>query len=234
MPDVSNHQFVGKVSCYDCGMEKCSAIILAGGASTRMGTDKAFLELGGMPLIARVMERVRVLADEVVISANDAARFAAFDVRVVSDVMPNAGPLAGICAGLEAIAHPSAIVVACDMPLLNVALLEYMRAFVPDFDVVLPQTVKVARTDAENKGHALRAKDLALHPLHAIYTTRCRVPMRDALARGDRRMISFHDAVRVRVISPQEVARFDPRGYSLWNVNTPEKWRELQNIFRKL
>lgn len=214
-------------------MEKCSAIILAGGASTRMGTDKAFLELDGVPLIARVLERTRALADEVVISANDAARFAALDVRVVPDVIPGAGPLAGICAGLEAVAHESAIVVACDMPLLNVALLDYMRAFARDYDVILPQTAEPARA-AANQHDARRAKDLALHPLHAIYAKRCIAPMRDALARGERRMISFHDAVRVRVITPQEVAQFDPHGYSLWNVNTPEKWVELENAYRNL
>ncbi len=214
-------------------MEKCSAIILAGGASTRMGTDKAFLELDGAPLIGRVLERVRALADDVVISANDPARFAALDVRVVPDALPNAGPLAGICAGLETVAHASAIVVACDMPLLNVALLDYMRSFARAYDVILPQTEKPAR-DASDKNAAPRAKDLALHPLHAIYTKRCIAPMRDALARGERRMISFHDAVRVRVISPQEVAQFDPHGYALWNVNTPEKWAELQAAYRNL
>lgn len=199
-----------------------------------MGTDKAFLELDGAPLIARVLERVRALADDVLISANDAARFSKFGVRVVPDVMPNAGPLAGICAGLETAAHEVAIVVACDMPLLNVGLLEYMCAFAQDYDVVLPQTEQVARARDEKKANALRAKDLALHPLHAIYTKRCIAPMRDALARGERRMISFHDAVRVHVILPREVALYDPQGHSLWNVNTPEKWHELQAMYRAL
>lgn len=209
-------------------MDKCSAIILAGGASTRMGTDKAFLELDGVPLIARVLERVRALADDILISANDEARFAALNVRVVPDVIPNAGPLAGICAGLESAVHEVAIVVACDMPLLNVRLLDYMRAFAPEYDVVLPQTENIAREHAENTTGAPRAKDLSLHPLHAIYTKNCIAPIREALARGERRMIAFHAEVRVRVISPQEVAQFDPQGYSLWNVNTPEKWQAVR------
>lgn len=214
-------------------MDKCSAIILAGGASKRMGTDKAFLELDGVPLIARVLKRAQALADDILISANDEARFVAFDVRVVPDVIPNAGPLAGIGAGLEAAAHEIAIVVACDMPFLNVGLLEYMRAFAPDYDVVLPQTENVTRERVENKSAAPRAKDLALHPLHGIYTKRCIAPIRDVLARGERRLISFHDAVRVRVITPQEVAQIDPRGYSLWNVNTPEKWQAVRTIAKE-
>lgn len=214
-------------------MSKTSAIIVAGGASTRMGRDKAFLELDGAPMIARVMERVRVLADEVVIAANDAARFAAFDARVVPDAIPRAGPLAGICAGLEAVTHEVSIVVACDMPLLNTRLLEYMRAFAPEYDVTLPQTENIAPAHVKNSASAPRAKDLALHPLHAIYTKRCIAPMRDALARGERRMISFHDAVRVRVLTPSEVAQFDPHAYSMWNANTPEKWTELQTLYRR-
>jgi len=214
-------------------MEQCSAIILAGGASSRMGTDKAFLELDGAPLIARVLERVRALADDILISANDAARFVSLNARVVPDVIPGAGPLAGICAGLQAAAHEVAIVVACDMPFLNVGLLEYMRAFASEYDVVLPQTERVAGADGIENKDAPRAKDLSLHPLCAVYTKRCLAPIRDALARGDRRMISFHDAVRVRVISPQEVAQFDPRGDALWNVNTPDKWDAVQKMYRQ-
>lgn len=198
-----------------------------------MGTDKAFLELDGMSLIARVLERAGALADDVVISANDAARFASLGVRVVPDAVPGAGPLAGICAGLEAAVHEVALVLACDMPLLNVRLLEYMLGSAPEYDVVLPQTEKVERSAGEFKTGAPRAKDLSLHPLHGVYTKQCITPIRDALARGERRLIAFHDAVRVRVITPQEVARFDPQGYSLWNVNTPQKWLELQALTRE-
>lgn len=213
-------------------MQKVSAIILAGGASRRMGTDKAWLELDGVPLIARVLARVRELADDVLIAANDAARFNALRVRVVPDAFPNAGPLAGICAGLQAAAHDVAVVVACDMPFVSPALLAYMCSFAPEYDIVLPQTSPPsAETKAER---APRAKDLALQPLHAVYTKRCIAPMGEALRRGDRRMIAFHDAVRVRVITPQEVARFDPLEYSMRNVNTPEKWMEAQELYAKM
>jgi molybdopterin-guanine dinucleotide biosynthesis protein A len=215
-------------------VEKISAIVLAGGASRRMGAAKAWLELDGVPLIARVLARVRELADDVLISANDAAPFNTLNARVVPDAFPNAGPLAGICAGLQAAAHDVAIVVACDMPFVNTALLAYMGSFAPEYDVVLPQTSVPPPTAFPHAAHTVRAKDLALHPLHAIYTKRCVVPIREALQRGDRRMIAFHDAVRVRVLTPQEVARFDPLEYSMRNVNTPEKWMEVQELYAKL
>jgi len=208
-------------------MEKASAIILAGGKSRRMGTDKAWLELNGEPLIVHVMERVQQVADEILISANDPARFAALAARVIPDAFPDAGPLAGIYAGLDAAKHDAALVVACDMPFLNVGLLEYMLSFAGDFDVALPNVAGEKRAADSAGDKPLRAKDLNLHPLHAVYTKRCLGPMRAALERGERRMIGFHDGVRVRVITPGEIARFDPHARSVWNVNTLQEWQEL-------
>ena len=195
-----------------------------------MGTDKAFLEWNGVPLIARVLARVRELADDVLISANDAARFAAFDARVVPDAVEGAGPLAGLCAGLEAAAHEVTLLVACDMPLLNMELMKYMLGFAPAYDAVIPQMASAELRAPEQNARAPRAKDLALHPLHAVYTKQCIVPIRDALARGERRMIAFHAAVRVRVITQEEILQYDPSGYALWNVNTPDKWEALQKL----
>ena len=195
-----------------------------------MGTDKAFLEWNGMPLIAHVLARVRELADDVLISANDAARFAALDARVVPDAVEGAGPLAGLCAGLEAAAHEVALLVACDMPLLNMELMKYMLGFAPAYDAVIPQMASAELRAPEENARSPRAKDLALHPLHAVYTKQCIAPIRDALARGERRMIAFHAAVRVRVITPQEILHYDPSGYALWNVNTPDKWEALQKL----
>ena len=195
-----------------------------------MGTDKAFLEWNGVPLIARVLARVRELADDVLISANDAARFAAFDARVVPDAVEGAGPLAGLCAGLETAAHKATLLVACDMPLLNVELMKYMLGFAPAYDAVIPQMASAELRAPEENARSPRAKDLALHPLHAVYTKQCIAPIRDALARGERRMIAFHAAVRVRVITQEEILQYDPSGYALWNVNTPDKWEALQKL----
>lgn len=215
-------------------MEKASAIILAGGKSRRMGTDKAWLELNGEPLIVRVMGRVQQVADEILISANDPTRFAALAARVIPDAFLDAGPLAGIYAGLAAAKHDAALVVACDMPFLNVGLLEYMLSFAGDFDVALPNVPGEKRAAHSAGDKPLRAKDLNLHPLHAVYAKRCLGPMRAALERGERRMIGFHDAVRVRVITPEEIARFDPHARSVWNVNTPQEWQELSPLANEI
>ena len=125
--------------------------------------------------------------------------------------------------------------VACDMPFLNEALLRYLIALIPQFDVVIPRafsasvkTPRSARGDEAREGiippqrHQLFAKEIDLHPLHAVYSKRCLPAIEERLHADDLRAISFHDAVRVRVVEPAEVERFDPKHLSFINVNTPE------------
>jgi len=93
-----------------------SAVILAGGRSSRMGRDKALLDVGGMPLLARQIELVRAAgAAEVFISGRANAGYAAFGCRVLEDELPGAGPLAGIARGLDAAREPLLLVLAVDM-----------------------------------------------------------------------------------------------------------------------
>ncbi len=207
-------------------MSETSAVILAGGKSRRMGRDKAWIEFEGVPLIVRVLARVRQLADDVVIVTNTPAPFAPLQVPLVGDEIPDGGPLAGIAAGLNAVKHNHALVVACDMPFLNVELCRYLVSLAADSDLVIPNFPS-GETPAEPRAvqrapSARRGKDLDLHPLHAVYAKGCLEPIRRALARGNRRLISFHHEVRVRVVSPDEIVRFDPEGRSLLNLNTPE------------
>ncbi len=225
-------------------LPRVSGIILAGGKSRRMGRDKAFLDFDGKPLIAHVIERVRALCSDVFIVANDAAAFAHFDTRVVSDVYPGKGSLGGIFSGLQAAREEYALAVACDMPFLNDALLCYLISLVPQFDVVIPRapspTGKTPRSLRGDKPptptsrglrrdgtipprpHQLLAKEIDLHPMHAVYSKRCLAAIEERLRAGDLRAIGFHDAVRVRVVEPDEVDRFDPKHLSFINVNTPE------------
>lgn len=206
-------------------MMRASAIILAGGKSRRMGTDKAFLEFDGKLLIERVIESVRRVCDEVVIVSNDLDSYARFGVPIVGDVYPNKGSLGGIFSGLLAIHEPYALAVACDMPFLNEALLRHMISLGARADVVVPRArdlssnVHRGRPDART----LRlAKDADLHPTHAVYSKSCIEPMRMRLLADDLRIIGFYDHVRVLVVEPEEIDRFDPKHLSFFNANTPE------------
>ncbi|MCX7839348.1 MAG: molybdenum cofactor guanylyltransferase [Anaerolineae bacterium] len=212
-----------------------SGIVLAGGKSRRMGHDKAFLDLDGMPLVARVIERVRAVCDEVIIVANDTDAYARFGLRVVSDVYPGKGSLGGIYSGLLAAREEHALVVACDLPFLNAALLRYLISLAPQADVVIPR----AHAPRGSARYATRYEDLdvkesGLQATHALYSKRCLEPMRARLLANDLRIINFFDEVRVRVVEPDEVARFDSEGWSFFNVNTPEDWRVAQAHIKRV
>ncbi len=204
-----------------------SGIILAGGQSRRMGRDKALLDFAGAPLLARVIARVQAVCAEVVIVANQADAYARFGVRIIGDVYPGKGSLGGIYSGLLAASNPYALVVACDMPFLNEPLLRYLISLIADVDVVVPRAAdpssNAMRKGARRNDHRL-AKGLDLHPLHAVYAKTCLPAMDERLRADDLRLISYFDAVRVRIVESAEVDRFDPQYLSFFNANTPDDY----------
>jgi molybdenum cofactor guanylyltransferase len=223
---------------------RVSAVILAGGQSRRMGRDKAFIDFDGRPLIAHVIERVQALCSDVFIVANEVDLYKSFGLPVVSDAYPGKGSLGGIFSGLQTAREESALAVACDMPFLNDALLRFLISLIPQFDVVIPRVPSpTGKTPRSSRGgrppmpdsrglqpdgttsprpHQLLAKEIDLHPMHAVYSKRCLPAIEERLHVGDLRAIGFHDSVRVRVVEPAEVDRFDPKHLSVINVNTPE------------
>jgi molybdopterin-guanine dinucleotide biosynthesis protein A len=212
-------------------LPRVSAVILAGGKSQRMGRNKAFIEFGGKPLIARVVERVRDLGTEVIIVANAVDAYVQFGTRVVSDVYPGKGSLGGIYSGLVAAREEYVLAVACDMPFLNAAVLRYLISLAPPFDVVIPRApISHLANRAMSQRSSRRpwrsdkpiAKGRNLHPFHAVYSKRCLEPMRARLLADDLRAISFLDSVRVRVVEQDETAHLDPKHLSFFNANMLE------------
>src|SRR5580693_7685720 len=111
-----------------------AAFILAGGKSTRMGTDKAFVTLNGRTLLARLLEVVRSVTTDVCI-VGDTAKFSAF-APVVEDVFPGCGPLGGIHAALRASAAELNLILAVDVPFVPAALLRYLMERARSSDAV--------------------------------------------------------------------------------------------------
>jgi molybdopterin-guanine dinucleotide biosynthesis protein A len=185
-------------------MSQISVIILAGGRSQRLGIDKALLELDGKWLLLHLLDTLRALGDDLLVVTNNTDRLVQLPVRLVVDVYPNAGPLGGIYSGLLAMHYPRGVVVACDMPLLNLELLRYMILLAADFDAVIPRL-------AGN-----------VEPLHAVYSKSCLPAIAKALERGERRIVSFFPEVRIRYVEQDEVDLFDPQHLSFFNINTPE------------
>jgi molybdopterin-guanine dinucleotide biosynthesis protein A len=193
----------------------CSAIVLAGGASSRLGTDKAFLSLDGQPLVARTVHKLAALSDDLIVVTNEPAPYEplALPVRLVPDERPGFGSLMGIYSGLKKARHSRALVVACDMPFLSLPLLRHMLPLAQGYDVVIP------------------ALDGLLEPLHAIYGNACLPAIAQLLERGERRVVAFFDQVRVLYLDRRAIDRWDPRHLSFLNVNTPEDWARVQELF---
>lgn len=198
-----------------------SAAVLAGGQSRRMGQNKALLSLvpEGPPMLGIVLDRLRQVADDLTIVANDSAPYEGFGVRIVPDLLPGSGALGGIQAALVAAEHEHCLVVACDMPFLNMRLLQRMAAEPRDYDVFVPL---LSGESKQGKG------GLVYQTLHAIYGKACTPAIEARIRQGDRRVIGFFDNVRVRTFGEDEVRRYDPGLQSFFNANTPEALAEAR------
>ncbi len=191
---------------------KLSSVLLAGGQSWRMGRDKSQLVLGGETLVARAARVLGALSDDLIVVTNTREPFAGLDVRLTGDVIPGGGALSGIHAGLAAARHESALVVACDMPFLSLALLRHMALLAPGYDAVVPHWQGQVET------------------LHAVYSRNCILAIEPILRRGGGRIIELYERIHVRYLEPEEIVRFDPDGLSFFNVNTPEDWTRAQEL----
>jgi molybdopterin-guanine dinucleotide biosynthesis protein A len=182
-----------------------SAVVLAGGRGERLGMDKADAVLGGQSLLERSLALLATLTDDpvVVLRRGQVLQAGPPAARVVRDLAPYEGALAGLAAGLAACRHDWAIVVACDMPFLNARLLAHMASLREGFDAVVPRL------------------SVGLEPLHALYHRRALASIERALQEGRRRLVSFYEALRVRYLEEDDLRRLDPDLRSLFNVNTP-------------
>jgi len=190
-------------------LEAVTAFVLAGGHSSRMGSDKALLRLGGLTLLERALQTSRQIAEHVYI-VGPRERYALFG-DVIEDLYPDCGPLGGIHAALSATTTDLNLMLSVDMPLMTASFLEWLvsQARPAPESIVVP--------------HALGG----LQPLCAIYRPHVRVAAEEALQRGAYKIGRMFEAVSTREISPREI---EAAGFSadlFRNVNTSEDYREL-------
>lgn len=190
-----------------------SAVILAGGRSTRLGQDKAFLKVNGQSLVERIIDRLAQLSEEIIIVTNDVDRYEHLEATVVTDVVPGKAALGGLHSGLQSASNPHSLVVACDMPFLNLSLLRYMQGFVGSCDVVIPRVGEFAEA------------------LHAFYSKSCLPYIEKQLQSGDLQVSHFFPAMRVRYVEQEEIETFDPDHLSFFNINSQEDLERAREIW---
>lgn len=187
-----------------------TGVILAGGQSTRMGSNKALLPMQGGRFIETIYRQLCGLFAKVLLVTNQPEQYRFLPCRTVADIYPGLGPLAGLHAGLHQADTATVFAVACDMPHLNSALIRQLAALRCSADVIIPQGRQ------------------GLEPLHALYHKACLCPMERALIEGRRRIISFFPQVAVHTVSSDQIAAIDPGFTSFRNINTPADYYDLR------
>ena len=202
---------------------KVTVVIQAGGESRRMGRSKATVPFRGRPLICRLIERLNVASDELIITSNERENLAFIDemypelnIRIVSDSVNYRGALPGLLTALRAASNPFVAVVACDMifasPRLVIAEAITMKE--SGADIVVP---------VNKHGY---------EPFHAIYKKKTCLPVvLEGVAAGERRAQAVFDKLSIREFTQSEVLAAEPMGGCFVNANTPDELKAIEDSF---
>jgi molybdenum cofactor guanylyltransferase len=199
---------------YDRDMEPITTFILAGGKSTRMGTDKALLQLGGRSLIAHSLDLARSAAAEVKI-IGDAGKFSRYG-EVIQDVYPDRGPLGGIHAALSSTHTDCNLILGVDLPFLPAEFVNYLSATAQASGAVV----------------TLPSADGRLQPLCAIYRKQFGALAERALVAGKNKIDALFPETTVRLITDVELAANGFSSSIFRNLNTPEDWESAKQEIR--
>jgi len=188
----------------------CTAIIMAGGDSRRMGTDKAVLLLDGQTLLQSVIAVMQQVFPRVVISIRQPRP--GIDLPQICDDQEHGGPLAGLAASLENIATPWAFAVACDMPFVVSEVVELLAGYRSEaYQAVVPVV----------HGHP--------QPLAAFYAKSCIETMRSQLATQQYSLRVVLQQLRVRYVDEAEMLTADPDLRSFFDLDTPQDFAVALN-----
>jgi molybdopterin-guanine dinucleotide biosynthesis protein A len=192
-----------------------SAVILAGGKSSRMGRPKALLLFDGEPLIVHIVRALKSVFTEIVVVASPGQELPPLPATLARDEVAYQGPVGGIYYGIKAAGGESCFVTSCDAPFLDLSLISHLVTQISNCDVVVPYWQE------------------RLQPLHAVYRKSVLPFLREQLDRGELRPVFLYDKVRAKKIAEEEIRGFDPEGLSFLNMNTPddyeralERWQE--------
>jgi len=193
-------------------IEDCTAIIMAGGDSSRMGTDKANVTLGDRTLLQTVAATMQQIFPQVIVSVRQPR--AGLDLPQVCDEVPDGGPLAGLAASLGKIDTPWAFMVACDMPFVVPQVVELLAKYRLKYQAVVPVV----------HGHP--------QPLAAFYAASCLEALRTSLAAQQKGLRGLLQQLDVRYVDEAEVVASDPQLRSFFDLDTPQDVAAARNGVR--
>ena len=185
-------------------LEKATAILMAGGGSRRMGTDKSMLEIEGRLIIERTCEQLSACFEQILISTNEVDKFKFLDFQIVHDKIPEQGPLMGIASALEASDNEINFVIACDIPQIELRDVRRIinEAVNSDADIIVPVT-----------------SDGKYEPLFAVYRKSALNAINEVLSSGGRKISDVFNLCNVKKVE---------LGLNLVNLNTMAEYEEFQ------
>jgi molybdopterin-guanine dinucleotide biosynthesis protein A len=185
-----------------------TGVILVGGKSRRMGRDKAFLKVAGIPMFERVLEVFRENFSRIILTGDRRERFASYNLPIHEDIYPGSA-LGGLYTGLVRAETEHVFVCPCDVPFPSGRVIRYLCSLAAGYDAVVPTTAK------------------GFEPLFAVYSRNCLKPMQDQLVSSNFCVYDFYPRVNVRYVREQELEPLDATGYAFINLNTPEEYENF-------
>lgn len=194
--------------------KRLAGIILAGGRSSRMGTDKAALPWGESDVLHTQLAVLATVCDELIVVSNKPRSICLSGVQMVSDRFIGCGPLGGFEAGLAAARPEVCVVVGCDMPFIDAGSMRYIAQAAAGFDAAVPFT------------------NGRYQPLYACYQRSCLPLLRSQLQAGHYQLTELLAGLRIRSVSTEELAQYSPELLMLQNLNTPAEWQQAKEQLR--
>jgi len=231
-----------RVASKRTGKSVVAGYVLAGGASSRFGQDKALVEIGGQTVLSRMCGLIAEAAGSVaVVAASE--RYPDLQLKIVEDRWPGEGPLGGIITALAATAQRSVgsdwnLIVSCDMPFLTRDWLSHMiERTLPG----APQSRSLASLGMTNKGTPEAANgdpevivprsEHGLEPLCACWRTSSVETLQSAFDEGVRKVTEAMKRLRMEVLDETHWKRFDSAGRLFWNMNTQQDYQEALRVW---
>ena len=181
--------------------EQVAGVILAGGKSSRFGSNKALAQYQGMPMVQRIADRLAPLFSELLLVTNTPQQYAFLGWAMTGDRFPDCGPMAGIHAALSTVSRPAIFACGCDMPLVEPRLVRYLCALAPGWDVVLPRLAE------------------GPEPLYAVYGKNALPAIEENLRQGHRKLGLLFASLKVREVGEEELLTVVPDLGTFHNVN---------------
>jgi molybdopterin-guanine dinucleotide biosynthesis protein A len=195
-----------------------TAIILAGGQSSRLGTDKQFLRLAGGTLVDYIVSRLKDHFEEIIVVTSKPEDYKAADIKAVGDVLKGCGPLGGIHSGLASSKSRFSYVIACDMPYINPGYITYMKALLAG-----SQDAQAVITRFGNW----------IEPFNAFYSRELIPLIEKQLEGGEQRIGSMLEKAKTLYIEEKKAREFSPDWNMFININTRQEYESYIRNFSR-